>query len=83
MTEGGTSFGPDVTANCALIAIVLWRMAGSSVVNYAMRFTDVKQGVWYAEAVRWAASGGSASGYGDTFGTDNSVTRGQLAVMLW
>ena len=83
MTEGGTSFGPDVTANCALIAIVLWRMAGSPVMNYAMRFTDVKQGVWYAEAVRWAASEKIVRGYSETeFAPERLITREEMAAII-
>ena len=79
----GTAFGPDVPTSRSMIAAILWRMAGSPVVNYAMDFADVPQGQWYSEAVRWAASEGIVSGYGDTFGTDDPITREQLAVMLY
>ena len=36
-----TTFAPDVTTSRAMIATILWRMAGSPVVNYAMNYTDV------------------------------------------
>lgn len=78
-----TAFGPDATTSRSMIATILWRMAGSPVVNYALNFADVPQGQWYSEAVRWAASEGIVSGYGDTFGTDDPITREQLAVMLY
>ena len=42
-----TTFAPDVTTSRAMIATILWRMAGSPVVNYAMTYTDVAQGQWY------------------------------------
>lgn len=59
-------------------------MEGKPVVNYAMSFGDVAADSWYAEAVRWAASEGIVSGYSDTaFGSNDSVTREQLAAMLW
>ena len=78
-----TTFAPDVTTSRSMIATILWRMAGSPVVNYAMDFADVPQGQWYSEAIRWAASEGIASGYGNTFGTHDPITREQLATMLW
>ena len=78
-----TTFAPDVTTSRAMIATILWRMAGSPVVNYAMNFADVPQDQWYSEAIRWAASEGIASGYGNTFGTHDPITREQLAVMLY
>lgn len=78
-----TTFAPDVTTSRSMIATILWRMAGSPVVNYAMNFADVPQDQWYSEAIRWAASEGIASGYGNTFGTHDPITREQLATMLW
>ena len=79
-----TTFAPDVTTSRAMIATILWRMAGSPVVNYAMTYTDVAQGQWYSEAVRWATSEGVVTGYGNgLFGTNDPITREQLATMLW
>ena len=66
------------------LAVMLHTAQGSPVVNYAMAFTDVAQDAPYAEAVRWAASEGLMSGYGDgRVGPDDPVTREQLAVILW
>lgn len=79
-----TTFAPDVTTSRAMIATILWRMAGSPVVDYAMTYTDVAQGQWYSEAVRWATSEGVVTGYGNgLFGTNDPITREQLATMLW
>ena len=79
-----TTFAPDVTTSRAMIATILWRMAGSPVVNYAMTYTDVAQGQWYSEAVRWATSEGVVTGYGNgLFGTNDPITREQFATMLW
>lgn len=36
-----TTFSPDLTTSRSMIATILWRMAGSPVVNYAMDFADV------------------------------------------
>lgn len=79
-----TTFGPDVTTTRGMIATILWRLEGSPVVNYAMDYTDVAQGQWYSEAIRWAASEGIVSGYGDgRFGPDDIITREQMAAMLY
>lgn len=66
------------------LAVMLHAAQGSPVVNYAMDFSDVAQDAPYAEAIRWAASEGIMSGYGDgKVGPDDPVTREQLAVILW
>lgn len=79
-----TTFAPDVTTSRAMIATILWRMAGSPVVNYAMNYTDVAQGQWCSEAIRWATSEGVVTGYGNgLFGTNDPITREQFAVMLY
>ena len=79
-----TTFAPDVTTSRAMIATILWRMAGSPVVNYARTYTDVAQGQWYSEAVHWATSEGVVTGYGNgLFGTNDPITREQFATMLW
>ena len=79
-----TTFAPDVTTSRAMIATILWRMAGSPVVNYAMDFADVPQDQWYSEAIRWATSEGIVGGYGNgLFGTNDPITREQFAAMLY
>ena len=79
-----TTFAPDVTTSRSMIATILWRMAGSPVVNYAMDYTDVAQNQWCSEAIRWATSEGVVTGYGNgLFGTNDPITREQFAVMLY
>lgn len=81
---GNGQFTPGGDTSRAMLVTILWRMAGSSVVNYLMQFSDVQPGQWYAEAVRWAASEGIVTGYGDgRFGTDDPVTREALVTILW
>ncbi|MGI6031380.1 MAG: S-layer homology domain-containing protein [Eubacteriales bacterium] len=77
-------FSPDGTLTRAQMVAVLWRLENKPVVNYAMNFEDVPQGQWYSEAVRWAASEKIVEGYDDTFfGTNDAVTREQLAAILY
>lgn len=66
------------------LAVLLHAAAGNPTVNYLMGFVDVAQDSSYAEAVRWVASEGLMSGYGDgRFGPDDLVTKEQALVVLW
>ena len=81
---GGGQFGPDLSAARAQLVTFLWRAAGCPVVNFAMDFSDVDEAGFYGEAVRWAASLGIVGGYGDgAFGTNDAITREQMAVILY
>ncbi len=79
-----TEFSPDAPMSRSMLATVLWRIEGRPVVNYYMDFSDVEEENWYTEAVRWAASERIIDGYGGgVFGTNDPVTREQLATILW
>ena len=81
---GNSLFTPNQPCTRAQIVTFLWRAAGSPVVNYLMPFTDVDEGAYYAEAVRWAASCGIVTGLTETtFGTDSVCTRAQAAAMIY
>ena len=70
--------------NRAMLATVLWRMAERPAADGPAAFSDVSEGNWYTEDVRWAASAGLISGYGGgSFGADDPVTREQIAAILW
>ena len=77
-------FEPNGTVTRGMIVTILHRLEGEPGVDYAMSFTDVAEGQWYAEAVRWAASEGIVNGVSDTaFAPDDPVTREQFAAILW
>jgi ribosomal protein S11 len=82
----GTSeieFSADAPMTRAMLVTVLHRLDGL-VVTAGESFNDVEDGLWYSEAVAWAASNGIVGGYGDgTFGTDDNITREQLATILY
>lgn len=81
---GNNLFAPNQPCTRAQIVTFLWRAAGSPVVNYLMPFTDVDEGAYYAEAVRWAASSGIITGLTETtFGTNGVCTRAQAAAMIY
>lgn len=79
-----TTFAPDANMTRAMLVTILWRMEGEPVVNYLLPFTDVDDGAWYAEAVRWAASEGIVTGVSETsFAPNAEITREQLAAILY
>ncbi len=53
------------------------------------RFSDIEVGAWYVDYVGDVASEGIITGYTDpdgvtrTFGPDDTITRGQVATILW
>ena len=81
---GDGRFEPNTDCSRAQIVTFLWRAAGSPVVNYAMSFSDVAEGKWYSEAVRWAASEGVTTGLPNgTFGVTDTCTRAQVVAFLY
>ena len=84
---GGTSstaFSPEDAMTRAMLATVLYRAADTPAVTGTDDFTDTADGTWYADAVLWASRQGLVTGYGDgTFGTDDPVSREQIAAILW
>lgn len=79
-----TTFAPEQTTSRAMVATILWRLAGSPAADGTVRFADVPQDTWYTEAVRWADSAGVVTGYSpEKFGPEDPITREQLAAMLW
>ena len=79
-----TTFSPNGTMTRAMLAVVLYRMAGSPAVSGSDSFTDTADGTWYANAVLWASGEGVMSGYGGgLFGTNDPVNREQIAAILW
>ena len=81
--ESATIFAPDQDLTRAMLAVILYAMAGEPEVTAANPFSDVPAGEWYTDAVIWAAANGIVVGCGDgTFQPDMAVTRAQAAVML-
>ena len=77
-------FMPDETMTRAMVALVLYRQAGSPKVEEQPSFSDVPQNEWYSKAVAWAADTGIAEGYSDgLFYPHREITRQELVVMLY
>lgn len=83
-TENGKLvFEPKTKVSRAMVATILYRMAGSPGAEYKASFSDVKEGKWYSEAIEWCAENEIARGKGDgKFDPNGDVTRQELAVFM-
>ena len=80
----GTAFSPNTTMTRAMLAAVLYRAAGSPAVTGSADFSDVAANAYYNRAANWASANGIISGYGNRrFGSNDPVTREQIAAILW
>ncbi len=80
----GDSFAPDEPVSSGMLVTILHRMAGSPAAEAALSFQDVEPGSYCEAPVSWAAGAGIVNGYPDgTFLPENSVTREQMAAILY
>jgi len=85
---GDSQFAPQANMSRAMFVQVLYNLAQkrgmpSASQSYSYTFKDVESGVWYTDAVAWAAGIELVSGYNaDTFGTGDNITREQMTVLL-
>jgi uncharacterized repeat protein (TIGR02543 family) len=76
-------FDPAGEMTRAMLMTVLYRYEGKPAVSGKNLFVHVVSGTWYTDAVIWAVENGIIRGYGDgIFGTDDPVSREQIAVIL-
>ena len=76
-------FAPDATLTRAMVVTTLYRIEKEPFVSRTGTFLDVQSGMWYTQAVEWAAENGIVLGYGSgRFGPQDPVTREQLAAIL-
>ena len=86
ITNGSTetTFNPAGDLLRAQVVTMLWRHAGSPVVDIVNPFTDVKEGEWYYNAVLWAYSEGITAGTSaTTFDPAGKTNRAQAIIFLW
>ena len=79
-----TKFSPRVNLTRAQFAQILYNAEGNPDVTWTDKFSDVKEGAWYANAVIWAAENDVLAGYANGTARPNSiVTREDLVSLLW
>lgn len=67
-----------------MVVTMLYRISGESYTGESSGFTDVDDGVWYTDAVNWAAGNGIVKGISETlFAPGADVTREQAVAMLY
>lgn len=81
---GSGRFAPNTSLNRAMAVTMLYRLEGSLDVGTSDNpFTDVPDGCYYENAVRWGVSKGIVRGTGkNTFAPEQAVTREQLACFI-
>ena len=81
---GDDRFSPDEHATRAQLVTALYRMRLREADAAPAPFADVGEGLWYSDAVAWAAARGIVNGYPDgTFRPDQPLSTRELAVILY
>lgn len=79
-----TRFDPHGTMTRAMLAQVLFNLAGDKSFNLPSPFTDVPANAWYAQAVSWAAWCELVNGVTSTeFKPNDPVTREQMVTIFY
>jgi len=78
-----TTFSPNDKLSRAMLVTILWNMEGRPKASGTNKFSDVKNGAWYTDAIVWASTNGVVNGNKDgTFAPNANITRQEVAVML-
>lgn len=79
-----TTFGPNVNMNRAMLATILYRLADTpDVSGLSCPFTDVADGQYYTDAVKWCKANNIVAGTSaTTFSPNDNVTREQTVAMF-
>lgn len=78
-----TTFEPNTTCTRAQTVTFLWRAAGAPKTSGTNKFSDVKSGTYYYDAVLWAVEKGITTGTTDTtFSPNELCTRGQIVTFM-
>ena len=79
------TFAPDENLARAQFAVILHRMNGTPEMKYEAKFPDVKEDVWYTDAILWASEQKIVTGYTNTgcFGPADNINREQMATMMY
>ncbi len=76
-------FSPENSTNRAMLVTILYRSEGEPEAQPST-FKDVKAGMYYTDAVSWAAAEEIVNGIDpNTFGPEKNVTREQIAAILY
>ena len=78
------TFEPETDVTRAMFVTVLYRMEGEQEAELDYTFNDIEQGGYYEKAVAWGSANGIIAGYSaDKFAPNDTITREQMAAILW
>ena len=81
---GGNRFAPNSETTRPQLVTILYRLEGQPAVSGDLPFTDVEAGIWYTDAILWAAQNNIVNGVSDTeFAPGDDLTRQQLVTILY
>ena len=81
---GGNRFAPNSETTRAQLVTILYRLEGQPAVSGDLPFTDVETGIWYTDAILWAAQNNIVNGVNDTeFAPGDEITRQQLVTIFY
>ncbi len=76
-------FAPEQGMTRAMFVTVLYRLLGEPEIGEAGAFADVEGGVWYSDAMTWAAEQNIILGYDDgSYRPNQKISRQEMCVML-
>ncbi len=77
-----TSAGENTPVTRSMLAESLWTLSGAPAADHGAAFQDMPASDRARQAVEWAAAAGLIVPNGDTFGSEQAVTREQMSVVL-
>ncbi len=78
-----TEFAPNEPLTRAMFVTILYRAEGQPKTNNALKFNDVAENAYYAEAVGWASENGIIAGVSDTeLVPEQNITREEMAAVM-
>ena len=78
-----TEFAPNELLTRAMFITILYRADGRPQTNNMLKFDDVAEDAYYADAVCWASENGIITGVSETkFAPDQNMTREEIAAVM-
>lgn len=78
-----TEFAPNEPLTRAMFVTILYRAEGQPQTNDILKFEDVAENAYYANAVSWASENGIIAGVSNTeFVPERDITREEMAVVI-
>ena len=79
---GKIVFDPEKNMTRAEFIQTLYNKEGKPDVEFEQKFSDVKAGDWFADAIIWASKEGLIAGKGKIFDVSGNIARQEIAVIL-